>query len=377
MTVALIFGGRGFERDVSIAGARFVYPLIPREKYRVVPILITADGRWLMRASDCDRRDGVGLFSAEKFDAEISKGDDCGTELPKGDDCGTELPREEDFDLPCAPMNFGDRAGLVYRGGELAVDCAFPLLHGDFGEDGVVQGALENAKIKYVGEDALTSATCLDKRLTHLIAARLGIPVARAIFSHPKESCDSARDRAERLLGYPLFLKPSCLGSSVGASPVRCAPHFERAFVEATRLSSRGLIIEELVDIDCELEIGVLADKSKLIFTNIGKIRADSGFYDYKEKYGEGSPAAVSAEAHIEEMVAAELKGYSKKLCQFLGIRSLCRIDFFRTKKGEILFNEINTMPGFTGASLYPRLMAGVGYPPEMLLDALISEALL
>jgi D-alanine--D-alanine ligase len=357
MNVALIFGGRGLERDVSIAGARFVYPLIPREKYRVIPILITADGQWLIREDDGCPCGGIGLFEAEDRDRAI--------------------PTDEDFTLPCTPMNFGDRQGLIFYGGFIPIDCAFPLLHGDFGEDGVVQGALENAMIKYVGEDTVTSATCLDKRLTHLIAARLGIPVARSIFADPNESCDTARDRAERLLGYPLFLKPSDLGSSVGASPVRCAPHFERAYREATRLSSRGLIIEELVDIDCELEIGVLVDKSKLIFTNIGEIRADSGFYDYKEKYGEGSPAVVSAEAHIEESVAAELKRYAKKLCQFMGIRSLCRIDFFRTKKGEILFNEINTMPGFTGASLYPRMMAGVGYPPEKLLDALISEALL
>lgn len=357
MNVALIFGGRGYEREVSVAGARFVYPLIPREKYRVVPILITADGRWLMRASDRDRRDGVGLFSAEDLDA--------------------EMPAEEDFDLPCAPMNFGHRQGLIFEGGDLPIDCAFPLLHGDFGEDGVVQGALENAKIKYVGEDALTSAICLDKRLTHLIAARLGIPVARAIFADPKESCDAARDRAERLLGYPMFLKPSCLGSSVGAAPIRRSSEFDTALAQARAVSERGLIIEELVDIESELEIGVLIQNGKQIFTNIGKIKADSGFYDYKEKYGEGSPAAVSAEAHIEESVAAELKRYAKRLCDFLGIRSLSRIDFFRTKKGELLFNEINTMPGFTGASLYPRLMAGVGYPPEKLLDALISEAIL
>ena len=357
MNVALIFGGRGLEREVSIAGARFVYPRIPREKYRVIPILITADGRWLIREDDGCPCGGIGLFEAEDRDS--------------------ALPADEDFTLPCTPMNFGDRQGLIFCGGFIPIDCAFPLHHGDFGEDGVVQGALENARIKYVGEDAVTSATCLDKRLTHLIAARLGIPTASAIFADPKETCDSARERAERLLGYPLFLKPSDLGSSVGASPVRCAPHFDRAFKGAKVLSSRGIIIEELVDIESELEIGVLIDKSKPIFTNIGQIRAERGFYDYKEKYGKDSLATVLAEPCIEESFAAEIRKNAGRLCRFLGIRSLCRIDFFRTKKGEILFNEINTMPGFTGASLYPRMMAGVGYPPEKLLDALISEALL
>ncbi len=357
MTVALIFGGRGFEREVSVEGARFVYPLIPREKYDVIPVFITPDGRWLLAEDDLHGSGGMGLFTGGYNDL--------------------QLPSKESFCVPSAPMNLSDRQGLIYHGGFIPLDVAFPLLHGDFGEDGVVQGALENAKIKFVGEDAVTGAACLDKRLTHLIAGRLGIPTASAIFADACESLDSVRERAERIVGYPMFLKPSDLGSSVGATPVRCASELDAAFTRAKALSGRGLIIEELVDIESELEIGVLISKGKQIFTNIGQIRASSGFYDYNEKYDGASLARVCDSPCIEGSVIAQVREYATRLCGFLGIRSLCRIDFFRTKDGKIIFNEINTMPGFTGASLYPRLAAEAGFEPQRLVDALISEALL
>ena len=357
MTVALIFGGRGYEREVSIAGAGFVYPRIPREKYKVIPVLITHDGRWMVTKKDF-------LEEGDYRSSPVN-------ERPP------ELPDSPEFSIPVAPANLGDRQGLLSPCGFLPVDVAFPLLHGDFGEDGVVQGALENAKIKFVGEDAHRSATCLDKRLTHLIARRLGIPTASAIFADISESCDSARQRAERLLGYPLFIKPACLGSSVGACPAHNAPEFDAAYREASVPRGRGVLIEELVRIDSELEIGVLVRKSKLYFTNIGKIKSDLGFYNYKEKYESTSSASVDDSPVIDACYKREIRSAAARLCKFLGLRSLARIDFFLTKEGKILFNEINTMPGFTGSSLYPRLAASLGCTPEALLDALISEALI
>ena len=377
MTVALIFGGAGFERQVSLAGARFVYPLISREKYSVIPIFIAPDGRWLMREADLHKKEtGLLIFGGDD-PCDLRKTKEKNSDIFEGGKSSYVLPDVEEFSLPVAPINLGDRRGVISESGFLAIDVAFPLLHGDFGEDGIVQGALENAMIKFVGEDAATGAICLDKRLCHLIAHRLGIPTAKGIFADKGEPCRTVRQRAERIIGYPLFIKPCDLGSSVGAFAVLHSSEFGAAYESAASLTRRGLMIEELVDIDAELEIGVLLSKGKQLFTNIGKIKTEIGFYDYKEKYESGSSALVEDSPKIDEQPRKIIGEYARRLSEFLHLSSLCRLDFFLTGDGRILFNEINTMPGFTETSLYPRLASSLGLSPRQLIDALICEALL
>lgn len=377
MTVALIFGGAGFERQVSLAGARFVYPLIAREKYNIIPIFIAPDGRWLMREADLPKKEPDLLIFGGDDPCDLTKTKEKNSDIFEGEKSSYVLPEVEEFSLPVAPVNLGDKRGVISESGFLPVDVAFPLLHGDFGEDGVVQGALENAGIKFVGEDAATSAICLDKRLCHLIAHRLGIPTAKGIFADKGESCHMVKERAERIIGYPLFIKPCDLGSSVGAFAVLHSSQFDEAYESAASLTRRGLMIEELVDIDSELEIGVLLLKGKQLFTNIGKIKTDIGFYDYKEKYESGSSALVEDSPKIDEKHRKIIGEYARRLSEFLHLSSLSRLDFFLTRDGRILFNEINTMPGFTETSLYPRLASSLGLSPRNLIDALICEALL
>ena len=344
--VALIYGGRGYESEVSLCGVDFVLPLILESGFDCVPIFIAKDGRWLTSF------DGENFYRAEREEGEENK-------------------------KLCAPINLGGRGGILVGGEPVPIDCAFPLLHGDFGEDGSVQGALDVAAIPYVGENVFVSAFCLDKVACRALADLLDIPGARYVSLPKGASQKEAQTFAEAKLSYPMFIKPRALGSSVGAGKIKDKDAFSSAFNIASDRCCRGAIVEECLDIACELEIGVLRHKGKLIFTKIGKIESKSGFYDYKEKYSGTSDVKIDSAPKISERIEKELRGSAEKLASALEIRSISRIDFFLDKSGKLYFNEINTMPGFTGGSLYPALCREVGISPRELVEALICEALL
>ena len=344
--VALIYGGRGFEHQVSLAGADFVLPLILENTYDCVPVFIAKDGRWLT----CF--DGKSFTRADR------------------------AAKVENIKL-CAPINLGGKGALLVGGEPVHVDCAFPLLHGDFGEDGSIQGALETAAIPYVGENVFVSAFCLDKVACRALADMLGIRGTK-YFSIPKgTNAKTAQNIAEAKLIYPMFIKPRALGSSVGAGKIKDKNAFFEAFDIASADSTRSVIIEECLDIACELEIGVLRQKGKITFTKIGKIESESGFYDYDEKYSGKSAVKIDSSPQICKNIEKELRRSAEKLAKVLEICSLSRIDFFLSKAGELYFNEINTMPGFTGGSLYPTLCGKSGISPRELVKSLICEALL
>ena len=340
-SVALIYGGKGFEREVSLSGSEFVLPLINKEKYIPIPIFISEDGRWLI----CRKH-------------------------------GNFYRPEKEIDSVCAAIiNCGDYGGIVAYGEVIRIDIAFPLLHGDFGEDGVVQGALANANIPYVGENLFVSALCLDKVFTRKIAEELLIPGADWC-SFARDACiEDAEIISKEKIGYPMFLKPRAMGSSAGIGRANNHDEFIEAFLNASDFADGRVLIESCIDIDSELEMGVLRKDGDYIFTGIGKISNDSGFYDYNEKYAHNSVASVDPTPIIDKKTEEKIKYFSGLLVNALEIRSLARIDFFLDKSGEIYFNEINTMPGFTAKSLYPSLVSGVGIPPEELIDILIKGA--
>ena len=341
-SLAFIYGGRGLEREVSILGADNLLPFVERCGYGCIPVYIDEDGRWTV----CRR--------------------------------GDEFVRPDKYhDIECAGLiNLGGRGGLSLGGESVVIDCAFPLLHGDFGEDGSVQGALENASIPYVGEGIFNSAVCLDKAACRALADRLSLPGARWISLPFGIGADEAADIAEASLEYPMFLKPRYLGSSIGAGAADSREDFVSAYLEASANSSRHVIIEERVDIERELEIGVIREKGKYIFTKIGQIQNTNGFYSYREKYSADSVAEVGVAREIDKKISSRILEYSRRLVNALGIRSLARMDFFLGKNGELYFNEINTMPGFTASSLFPSLFSKIGIDTVRLLDILISEAM-
>lgn len=341
-SLAFIYGGRGLEREVSLLGADFLFPIIEKIGWGVIPVYIEEDGRWTVL------RRGDEFIRPDKYD---------------GGEC-TGL------------INLGGRGGLCLGGECVVIDLAFPLLHGDFGEDGSIQGALENAAIPYVGEGVLTSALCLDKAACRGVADRLSIPGAKWISPAIGLSPQEVKEIAEASLCYPMFIKPRSLGSSIGAMAIPYPFDFVSLYEEASDNSGRRVIIEEQVNIDCELEIGVIRSKGKYIFTKIGKIENKGGFYSYGDKYSPDSLSRVDPRPDVPENIKEKISEYAKSIATAMEIRSLARLDFFLDKSGKIYFNEINTMPGFTASSLFPNLFLEMGIDGEELLRLLITEAL-
>ena len=342
-SVALIFGGRGFEHEVSLRGAEYVYPLIDTSNYRKIPVYIKKDGTWVTPAL----RDIPCCPRALADEA---------------------VPTEE-----CFPAFIEAKGGLQTASAFIPIVSAFPLLHGDFGEDGVVEGALENARIPNVGCDTQASAVTRDKCYVKLIAKHLGIPTAKWIYVMD-EMTENALTKAETELGYPMFIKPARLGSSVGAGIAHCRTDLAKALHRALDTGSGRAMIEEYIDVEKELECGYFSAKSKELFTSIGQISYAERFYDYETKYLSNT-ARLSLRADIQEREAEKIYRASRLLIKFLGIRGLSRVDFFLSRDGNIYFNEINTMPGFTESSLYPRLVAECGIPPRELVNLLIEDA--
>ena len=341
-SLAFIYGGRGLEREVSVLGADFLLPIIEKTGYGCIPIYITKDGRWLVsrHGDDFVRPDVYG--SGE-----------------------------------CAGLiNLGGRGGICLGGETVMIDAAFPLLHGDYGEDGSIQGALETAAIPFVGEGIFTSAYCLNKAACRALADDLSIRGARWMSPPLSMNADKVADIAEMRIGYPMFIKPTSLGSSIGASRADSREALVRAYLYASDNLKRRVIIEELVDIDCELEIGVIRRKGKYIFTKIGKIKNGSGFYSYDEKYSGDSIAEVDPDYAASSEIEESVLEMAEALALALDIRSLARMDFFLDKNGEIYFNEINTMPGFTRSSLFWRMFSRIGITPLELIETLVSEAM-
>lgn len=343
-TVAFIFGGVGCEHSVSVTGALNLYPHVDREKFKPIPVLISKSGEWLTEKNyDEPTLDG---FLKHAKEGKL---------------------------MPTFPVRLGKRCGFMIDGDTVECSAAFPLLHGDGGEDGTVQGALISAGIRFVGCDTVAGAVAIDKGFTKAIAEKLGIPVVPWIYT---ADGDAVRfiSLAERTLGYPLFVKAARLGSSVGAYTARCREELVRAYGLASRLGSMRVIGEKLIEAPRELECGFYSVKGKVIFTNIGEISAKDGFYDYDTKYVTGN-ARITDSADIDSFTKGRILSYAKLITEAIGCRGLSRIDFFLDKGGSIYFNEINTMPGMTGESLYPRLLEGCGISPRDMLTELLEDA--
>ena len=350
--VALIFGGRGLESDISVIGAENLFGLIDEKKYEKIPVYIDKGGRFLL-----------------SFDKSIT---------PSALASGKALAAE------AYPAMRGGVGGFMVGEEFLEIDAAFPLLHGDFGEDGRVQGALECAGISFVGCDTLSGAICRDKSVVKAVSERLGIPVVRCVEVHLGDR--DAVFRAESSLTYPMFVKPARLGSSIGAGIASDRRELKKRLDYALTLDKAALI-EEKIDIECELECGYFSAMGKAVFTEPGEIRSH-GFYDYEKKYGglkiennslsskPNSENEILVLSTANKSVCASIQNYAARLIRALSVRDISRIDFFLSKDGRLYFNEINTMPGFTDASLYLKMLDRVGIAPRVAVSLLIENAL-
>lgn len=336
--VALIYGGVGCERDVSISGAKYLCTLIDRSKYDLICILINELGEWML--------------------------------------CDPASPETESQAVH--PIRMYGRGGILSGGDFYPIDAAFPLLHGDFGEDGITQGLLTSLGIPYVGCDGISGGVALDKVYTKILAEYLSIPTASFISASPgltSSQLDTLKRKAEAAIGYPMFMKPARLGSSVGIAEVNSPDDFISAYKIA---SAHGgcVLIEKRINIAYEAECAYFSVKNKEIITNPGAISCSDGCYDYDKKYSGSQGASILTSPPFTEKEREKIKSYAKKISEFLMLRHLSRIDFFVTEEGEILFNEINTMPGFTSDSLYPKLIEASGLGIKAAVDLMLKDAM-
>ena len=356
--VAIVFGGRSSEHAVSCATAAGVMRAIDRDKYDIVPIGVSRDGQWVLAADDPAR-------------FELTAG-----RTPE------VLPDEAHVVLP---LSTRQTALTVLEAGqpptELGnVDVVLPLLHGPFGEDGTLQGFLELSDIRYVGSGVFASAAGMDKHYMKVVFAGHGLPIGRyAVIT------DRAwrGDRAAALdacagLGYPLFVKPARAGSSMGISKVEDPADLEAA-IEAARAHDPKVVVEAAVtgrEIECAVLEGHGLDGPRTSQVGEVAVHANHAFYDYEAKYLAEADVDLSCPADVPAHVSDEVRRLAAAAFEALGCEGLARVDCFYTDDGRVLVNEINTMPGFTPRSMYPRMWAASGLAYTELIDELVSLAL-
>jgi D-alanine-D-alanine ligase len=350
ITVGLLFGGRSAEHEVSRASAANVLRALDPAKYDVVLIGLAKDGRWLM----CDAGNGAGTGTA-----------------------ALAVP-EDGAALALVPGGKGRllRLAAGEQGAAPQIDVVFPVLHGPNGEDGTVQGALELADVPYVGSSVMGSAAAMDKDVAKRLARDAGLPVVPFVSLSAQAPLDY--EAAVRAVGSTdLFVKPANLGSSVGISRAGSAQEFAQSCALAFRFD-RKILVERCIDRAREIECSVLEDEHGLIKSSPpGEIvPADShGFYSYEAKYTDANGAKLVIPADVSPEQKERFQALAVQTFQVLGCGGLARVDFF-LKGEEIFVNEVNTLPGFTSISMYPKLWEIAGLSQPDLMDILIAHAL-
>ena len=362
--VAVVFGGTSSEHGVSCLTAAGVLGALDPERYTVLGIGITRSGRWVLV-------DDVTLAGLQVTDGRLPElGEDAADAVLLREGAGTGLARRTQ-DGP-------DRSALAEVG---RIDVAFALLHGPFGEDGTIQGLFEMMGTRYVGAGVLASAVGMDKQVMKLVLAASGLPVGPFV---PILPARWAADRAACLeavaaLGMPVFVKPARGGSSLGISRVDRPEDLVAAVEEAQRFDPKVIVEEGFVGAR-ELECGVLADLDggPPTASQVAEIRvrSASGFYDFEAKYLPEEQVALDVPADIPGELADRVRAVALATFEAIGCEGLARVDVFVTHEGHVVVNEINTMPGFTPHSMFPRMWAASGVEYPALVDRLVQLAL-
>lgn len=356
--VAIIFGGRSSEHAVSCATAAGVMRAIDRAKYDIVPIGVARDGQWVLVADDPAR-------------FELTAG-----RTPE------VLPERSHVVLP---LSTRETALTVLEAGqpprELGdVDVVLPLLHGPFGEDGTLQGFLELSDVRYVGSGVFASAAGMDKHFMKVVFAGHGIPIGpyvvitdRAWRADPAAALDACS-----ALDFPVFVKPARAGSSMGISKVDDPAGLEAA-IEAAREHDPKVVVETGVkgrEIECAVLEGHGLDGPRTSLVGEVAVHDNHAFYDYEAKYLAEADVDLTCPADVPQHISDEVRRLAAAAFDALGCEGLARVDCFYTDDGRVIVNEINTMPGFTPHSMYPRMWAASGLPYADLIDELVTLAL-
>ena len=348
LNVVLIFGGKSGEHEVSLSSSASIYTHIDKNKYNVFTIGITKDGRWMYyEGNEENIKNGEWVNLANK-NVEINL-------IPVGN----------------------KEVGIVFEDGRVEkIDVLFPVLHGPYGEDGTIQGLFEISQIPYVGCGVLASSVGMDKLICKKVFSQIGLPQVDYTYTNKwsfNKNTEEELNSIEEKLNYPVFVKPANLGSSVGISKANNREELLSGINEALKFDSR-IVLEQGINAR-EIEVAVLGN-DEVKASIAGEIKPGKDFYDYEDKYINGAstydiPANINDKdmENIRQMAIEAFKGIDGK--------GLSRVDFFIDKNsGEIFINEINTLPGFTNISMYPKIWQATGLEYSGLIDSLIELAL-
>lgn len=346
LELCVIFGGRSPEHEISRKSVTSVLNNLNKDKYNITLIGITKDGEWYLYTGDYSK-------------------------IENGDWESDTVNKKHAVLSPDAC----DKAILVFDGDKISKihpDVIFPVLHGEFGEDGTIQGLFELADIPYVGMGVMASANAMDKTSSKIVFQDAGIPQADWVVVNKSDSYDEKMDEIENKLGYPCFVKPARTGSSVGVGKAHNREELKAAIENAAEFD-RKILVEENID-GHEVECAVLGNENPKAAT-VGEIMPTVEFYDFDAKYNDNS-TQLQIPANLPEDTIEQIREYAVRAFKSLDGSGLSRVDFFvRNSDGAIVLNEINTLPGFTNISMYPKLWDAVGIGYSELLDKLIELA--
>ena len=348
--IVVLFGGRSAEHEVSCVSARSVLDALDPQRYEAIPIGVTKEGRWHL----------------------IEGGPPV---LPAGP---SPLPQVAAGSGPEVVLDQGPeaRALVAPDGSRTEIDVVFPVMHGPFGEDGSIQGFLEMAGVPYVGAGVLAAAVGMDKAVQKVLFRAAGLPVVEHEVVHEREweeDPEGVEARAEHL-GYPLFAKPATLGSSVGVTKVHEAAELREALGETFRYGRKSLL-ERSVEGAREIEVAVLGNDDP-VASVAGEIVPRHEFYDYEAKYIDEEGAELLIPAPIDAETLEEVQRLAIAAFRAIDCAGMARVDFFLAPGRRVLVNEVNTIPGFTSISMYPKLWEASGLPYPQLIDRLVELAI-
>lgn len=345
--IAVLFGGASSEHDISCISAEFILSNIPKDKYVVYPIAISKEGDWFLLKGDYNSLANNAWKNIQKLPVLVS-------------------PSVSNSDIFAID---GDK--II----PLKIDLVFPVLHGKNGEDGSVQGIFQLNAIPIVGCKLAASALCMDKVSSNIMFDHAKINQAKYswIWNYEvEENISNVLDKIEHELEeYPIFVKPSAAGSSIGVSKVSCRSELEKALKLAALEDSK--ILAERAIVGRELECAVLGNQNNLKISTVGEIATNSDFYDYNSKYKDNS-SKLYIPANISDNISEKIKNIAGKAYKLMGCSGLARVDFFLSDN-EVYLNEINTLPGFTAISMYPKLFEHAGVSAAQLISTLIDLA--
>jgi D-alanine-D-alanine ligase len=344
LRVAILFGGKSAEHEISLISARNIVDAMDKNKYDVVAIGIDKQGRWHLD-------EGARLLLG-KIASKVEYADSTNTAAVMPGETATPMVRATGAELG-------------------ALDVVFPILHGPFGEDGTVQGLLKLANLPFVGAGVLGSAVGMDKDVMKRLLRDADVPIGKFLVFHRADKINFST--VKKTLGMPLFVKPANLGSSVGISKVAKPAEFAAAIKEAFRYDNK-IVIEEFIQ-GREIECSVLGN-DKPIASLPGEIVVNRDFYSYAAKYLDDHGARLEIPARLPKAMIKKVRDLALRTYQALCCEGMARVDFFVQANGRVLVNEINTIPGFTKISMYPKMWEATGISYSKLIDRLIQLAL-